>query len=299
MVLLDDLLRGSASIKTGHDSVEGYAGATDADPAVSVGLNRNPLWWNVQFHEGSVGTQRRAVNLPSRAIRCPRGMLNSDVLIRRWTRPGSALDCVSLGERRGERWVGRSVPPCGVGINSSTAKIRTPLGHTGVPRILRCCGHLLLAMTGGGFRRPTPEHRLRSMRRKRSGGVSDPLPNTASALSPDPGGSLTPPLRRCLFTWHAAVHASRRTSAMPRALTPPVFLPTRARRTRQRSDLRVVPHVGLIVARPWTNVSPVSIHAHARRIVVPDFQRADSCLSLPLVDMGYGRECRKRHTKRP
>lgn len=30
---------------------------------VSVGLNRNPLEWNVQFHEASVGGPERAVNL--------------------------------------------------------------------------------------------------------------------------------------------------------------------------------------------------------------------------------------------
>ncbi len=70
--------------------------------------------------------------------------------------------------------------------------------------------------------------------RQRSGGVSDPPPKRGKCLPPDPGGSLTPPLRTCLFTWYAAVHASRCASAMPRALTPPVFLPTRARRTRQR-----------------------------------------------------------------
>ncbi len=62
--------------------------------------------------------------------------------------------------------------------------------------------------------------------RQRSGGVSDPPPKRGKCLPPGPGGSLTPPLRTCLFTWYAAVHASRCASAMPRALTPSVFAPT-------------------------------------------------------------------------
>lgn len=53
------------------------------DHAVGIGFNRNPLEWNVQFHKASVGTHRRAVNLPSRAVLCAQGMLNSDALVRR------------------------------------------------------------------------------------------------------------------------------------------------------------------------------------------------------------------------
>jgi hypothetical protein len=57
--------------KGGDQGVERHPRATDADHAVGIGLNRNPLGRNVQFHWVSVGGLQGAVNFPSRAVHHP------------------------------------------------------------------------------------------------------------------------------------------------------------------------------------------------------------------------------------
>jgi hypothetical protein len=54
-VLLDDLLGSRAGVEGRNYSVEAHASATDADHAISIDADRNPLGWNLQFHEASVG----------------------------------------------------------------------------------------------------------------------------------------------------------------------------------------------------------------------------------------------------
>jgi len=89
---------------------------------------------------------------------------------------------------------------------------------------------------------------------------------------------------------------------MQRALTPPVFLPTRACRSRQRSDLCVVPHVGLIVARPCSG--PMSLPSQSTRMASDrswsaGFSARGYLPLLALVDTHTAALWRKSHGKRP
>lgn len=60
---MDDFFGGRAGVEGGYYGVERYAGATDADHAITIGADRNLLGWNLQLHEPSVGGVRGRVNL--------------------------------------------------------------------------------------------------------------------------------------------------------------------------------------------------------------------------------------------
>ncbi len=49
-VLLRNLFGGGAGVEGGYQGIERHARAADVDHSVSIGLNRNPLRWNVQLH---------------------------------------------------------------------------------------------------------------------------------------------------------------------------------------------------------------------------------------------------------
>jgi hypothetical protein len=189
----------------------------------------------VQFHKASVGGLQGAVNLSVSSRPLSEGMLNSDALFAGGSGRDSPWSPLVEALRRGNAegnaalygvfplFADRHECPSCEGTNS-----RPQEGRSYPSMSVTLAGF----HNGRRFLPPEPAVVVSDRPPQRSGGVSDPLPKAPSGLPPGPGGSLTPPLRRCLFTWHATVHAGRPTSAVARALRPRVASPTRERHTR-------------------------------------------------------------------
>jgi hypothetical protein len=161
----------------------------------------------------------------------------------------------------------------------------TRFGSTGGARNCAVQWDLRELATGGGSCRPGPRASSAqgaTTQRGRERPPSDPR-QVPCRLTPE--GRARPRSAHVRPTGMRAVMASLYGSAMPRTLTPAVFLPTRARRTRQRFDLHVVPRVGLIVARPGSGRMSLPSQSTRMRVGsnrgVLHFQRADTCSPCP------------------
>ena len=173
------------------------------------------------------------------------------------------------------------------------------LYHSSAVPILRCRRYLQGLEMGGGFCRPSAII-VCDRAPHRSGGVSDPLPNAASTLPPDPGGSLTPPLRTCLFTWHAALHASRARAPCHVHRRRPCCANTRP---SHAAAIRFAGRAACRIDRGETCSAPMSLPSRLSRMHVGSIvgvwvSSTDPCLSLAPGRHGIRPRCGGRDTGR-